>query len=36
MIMKIIDLYYEDGYTTKEIAKLIKVNEALVLSVLGL
>ena len=36
MVMKIIDLYYEDGYTTKEIARLVRVNEALVISVLGL
>lgn len=36
MVMKIWNLYYEDGYDTKEIAKLVKINETFVVSVLGL
>lgn len=36
MVMRIFDLYYEDGYTTKQIAKLMRINETLVISVLGL
>ena len=36
MVLRIMELYYEDGYTTKQIATLIRVNESLVLSVLGL
>lgn len=35
MINKIWDLYYE-GYTTGEIARMLKVNESYVVSVLGL
>lgn len=35
MIMKIIDLYCE-GYSTKRIAELVRINESFVLSVLGL
>ena len=36
MVIKIMDLFYEDGYTTKQIARLLKINETLVLSVLGM
>lgn len=36
MIMKIIELYYEDGYSTKRISELVRINESFVLSVLGL
>ncbi len=36
MVMKIMDLFYEDGYTTKQIARLLKINETLVLSILGM
>jgi hypothetical protein len=35
MIIKIWDLYY-DGYPTGVIAKILKVSEAFVVSVLGL
>lgn len=36
MIIKIWDLYYEDGYSTKLIAERLKVSETYVVSVLGL
>ena len=35
MIRKIWELYYE-GYSTGEIARMLKVNESYVVSVLGL
>lgn len=35
MINKIWDMYY-DGYSTGEIARILKVNESYVVSVLGL
>lgn len=36
MIIRIWDMYYEDHYTTKEIARRLKVSETFVVSVLGL
>ena len=36
MIIKIMELYYEDGYSTKRISEIVRVNETLVLSVLGM
>lgn len=36
MINKIWTLYYEEGYTTGEIARMLHVSEAYVVSVLGL
>ena len=36
MIIKIWDMYYEDSYPIKLIAKKLKVSEAYVISVLGL
>lgn len=36
MINKIWDMYYRDGYSTGEIARILKVNESYVVSVLGL
>ena len=36
MVIRILDLYYEDGYSTKRIAELVKINESFVISVLGL
>lgn len=36
MIIKIMELYYEDGYSIKRISELIKINESFVKSVLGL
>lgn len=36
MIIKIWDLYYEEGYYIWEIARELKVSEAYVVSVLGL
>lgn len=35
MVIKIWDMYYEDSYSTKLIAKKLKVSEAYVISVLG-